>query len=65
MAQKGRASAEHGCFHTTAQPACHKHRQQTLGSVKQQGGSVSRMITEVDVSCLPKHLPEYIDVDVG
>ncbi len=32
--------------------------------VKQQGGSVSRLMTDVEVSCLPKHLPEYFEVDI-
>lgn len=29
------------------------------------GGSVSKMMTEVEIICLPKYLPEYIEVDVG
>ncbi len=33
--------------------------------VKQQGGAISHHMTEIEVSCLPKHLPEYIDVDVA
>ena len=33
--------------------------------VKQGGGKVSRLMTEVEVVCLPKDLPEYIDVDVS
>ena len=33
--------------------------------VKLGGGSVSHLLTEVEVSCLPKDLPEYIEVDVG
>ncbi|MBT8088268.1 MAG: 50S ribosomal protein L25/general stress protein Ctc [Gammaproteobacteria bacterium] len=32
--------------------------------VKLGGGSVSHLMTDVEVVCLPKHLPEYIDVDV-
>ena len=32
--------------------------------VKQGGGSVSHLMTDVEVVCLPKHLPEYLDVDV-
>ncbi|MDX1403427.1 MAG: 50S ribosomal protein L25/general stress protein Ctc [Woeseiaceae bacterium] len=32
--------------------------------VKEEGGSVSRLITDVEVSCLPKHLPEYFEVDI-
>jgi large subunit ribosomal protein L25 len=29
------------------------------------GGLVSHHITEVEVSCLPKDLPEYLDIDLG
>ncbi len=32
--------------------------------VKQGGGSVSRLINEVEVTCLPKDLPEYLEVDI-
>jgi len=32
--------------------------------VKLQGGIVSHVITEVDIACLPKALPEYIEVDL-
>ena len=32
--------------------------------VKQQGGVVSRNLIEVEIACLPRYLPEYIDVDV-
>lgn len=32
--------------------------------VKEQGGEVSVQLTEVEVSCLPKDLPEYIEVDI-
>jgi large subunit ribosomal protein L25 len=30
-----------------------------------QGGLVSHVITELEVSCLPKHLPEFIEADVS
>jgi large subunit ribosomal protein L25 len=33
--------------------------------VKQQGGVVSHLLTEVDVSCLPHQLPEYLEVDLS
>ncbi len=33
--------------------------------VRQQGGIVSHLMTEVEILCLPKHLPEYIEVDVA
>ncbi len=35
----------------------------TCPGVKLQGGLVSHVMTEVDVSCLPGQLPEYIEVD--
>ena len=33
--------------------------------VKQQGGIISHMQTDVEVACLPKDLPEYLEVDVA
>ena len=33
--------------------------------VKQDGGTVSQMRNEVEVVCLPKHLPEYLDLDIS
>lgn len=33
--------------------------------VKTQGGVVSHMETDVEVSCLPNDLPEYLEFDVG
>ena len=33
--------------------------------VKSQGGLVSHMRTEVEVTCLPKDLPEFIEVDLA
>ena len=33
--------------------------------VKQQGGAISRLRIEVEVSCLPKDLPEFIEVDLA
>jgi large subunit ribosomal protein L25 len=33
--------------------------------VKQEGGVVSHLMNEVEVSCLPKHLPEYIELDIA
>ncbi|MEX1200270.1 MAG: 50S ribosomal protein L25/general stress protein Ctc [Methylophaga sp.] len=29
------------------------------------GGQVSHLMTEVDIACLPKDLPEYIEVDIA
>jgi len=33
--------------------------------VKQDGGKISHQMTEVEISCLPKDLPEFIEVDLG
>jgi len=37
----------------------------TSVGVKQQGGEVSHPLNEVEVSCLPKDLPEFIEVDLA
>jgi large subunit ribosomal protein L25 len=37
----------------------------TSPGVKTQGGIVSHMRTEVEVSCLPKDLPEFLELDLG
>ncbi len=33
--------------------------------VKTGGGKVAHLMTEVEIVCLPRYLPEYIDVDVS
>ncbi len=33
--------------------------------VKNDGGVVSHIMTDLEISCLPKDLPEYIDVDLA
>ena len=33
--------------------------------VKTGGGAVSRLLNDVEVSCLPKHLPEFLEVDIS
>ena len=33
--------------------------------VKQEGGVVSRMITEVEITCLPADLPEFLEIDIS
>lgn len=42
----------------------HFENEETAPGVK-GGGIASRHVTEVEISCLPKDLPEYISVDVG
>ncbi len=38
---------------------------ETCPGVKLHGGVVSHIMTEVDISCLPSQLPEYIEVDLS
>ena len=33
--------------------------------VKQQGGVVSHALIDIEIACLPKDLPEFIEVDLG
>jgi large subunit ribosomal protein L25 len=33
--------------------------------VKEGGGTVTKTVTDVEVTCLPKDLPEYLDVDIS
>jgi large subunit ribosomal protein L25 len=33
--------------------------------VKEQGGVIEHILTDVEVSCLPRHLPEYLELDVS
>jgi len=33
--------------------------------VKQDGGKISHQMTDVEISCLPKDLPEFIEVDLA
>ena len=43
----------------------HFVNQATAPGVKTQGGIVSHLRNEVEISCFPKDLPEYIEVDMG
>ena len=38
---------------------------ETCLGVKLKGGAISQVISEVEVSCLPANLPEYIEVDLS
>lgn len=49
----------------TAHVPLHFINQETSVGVKQQGGEVSHTAAEVEVSCLPKDLPEFIEVDMA
>ncbi len=37
----------------------------TSKAVKTQGGVVSHLATDLDITCLPHQLPEFIEVDLG
>ncbi len=39
--------------------------QENSPAVKEAGGLVSHVLSEVDVACLPKDLPEFIEVDLS
>ena len=43
----------------------HFLNQETAPGVKTQGGTVSHLMNEIEISCLPYDLPEYIEVDIG
>ncbi|RCS56974.1 50S ribosomal protein L25/general stress protein Ctc [Parvibium lacunae] len=43
----------------------HFKNQENSPAVKLSGGLVSHIITEIDVTCLPAALPEFIEVDLG
>lgn len=42
----------------------HFINEETCVGVKLSGGNISHNMTELDISCLPGDLPEYIEVDV-
>jgi len=43
----------------------HFINQDIAPGVKLQGGLVSHLMSEVDITCLPKDLPEFLTVDMG
>ena len=43
----------------------HFVNEETAPGVKLSNGLVNHVITELDVQCLPKDLPEFIEVDLG
>lgn len=43
----------------------HFHGEEIAPGVKQGGGIVSQLMTTIEVSCLPKDLPAFIEVDVS
>ena len=48
----------------TVHVALHFLNEDTSKGVKEQGGAISHNLTEVEISCLPKFLPEFIEVDL-
>ncbi|KJK01219.1 MULTISPECIES: 50S ribosomal protein L25/general stress protein Ctc [Pseudomonas] len=49
----------------TAHVPLHFLNEATAAGVKTGGGEISHVISEVEVSCLPKDLPEFIEVDLA
>jgi large subunit ribosomal protein L25 len=37
----------------------------TAKGVKESGGIISHLLTAVEVTCLPRDLPEYLELDIG
>ncbi len=42
----------------------HFLNEDTCVGVKLGGGNIARSLTELEIRCLPKHLPEFIEVDM-
>lgn len=49
----------------TAHVPLHFINQENAVGIKQQGGEASHTLAEVEVSCLPANLPEFIEVDMA
>jgi large subunit ribosomal protein L25 len=43
----------------------HLVNEDTARGVKQQGGVVSRALIDIEITCLPKDLPEFIEIDIA
>ena len=43
----------------------HFRNEDKCAGVRLEGGAISHIMTEVEISCLPRHLPEYIEVDLA
>jgi large subunit ribosomal protein L25 len=43
----------------------HFINEESCVGVKMQGGTLTRTLTEVEISCLPANLPEFIEVDMA
>ena len=49
----------------TAHVPLHFVNQESSVAVKQHGAEISHTLVEVEVSCLPKDLPEFVEVDMA
>ena len=49
----------------TTKVPIHFMNEDICNGVKVGGGNITRSMTELDISCLPADLPEYIEVDVA
>jgi len=43
----------------------HFLNEESAVGVKQGGGTVAHMMSEVEIVCLPRDLPEYLELDIG
>lgn len=43
----------------------HFINEETAHGVKMEGGKITRMLNDVEIRCLPKDLPEFIEVDLA
>lgn len=43
----------------------HFINEESCPGVKIQGGKISHSLSQIEVSCLPKDIPEYIEIDMG
>ena len=43
----------------------HFINEETCIGVKQDGGVISHLMSEVEIVCLPKDLPEFLDIDMS
>ncbi len=49
----------------TIQVPLHFINEDTCFGVKMEGGTIAHALNDIEVSCLPKDLPEYIEVDMA
>jgi len=49
----------------TIRAPLHFVNEDTCVGVKMQGGAITHNMTELEISCLPADLPEYIEVDMA